>query len=127
MLINVGLTFVTALLTLYSMFRYTLQQNDFFRYLFTMHISFLMYCLVALILIIYIANTLTNEVWNKSNLFSGLVGNLLTVALIFQSKHIAWIAQDITNSCNDTDVVLSVCIKIPILLKLLCKCLQMTT
>lgn len=62
MMINVGLTFITALLTLYSMFRYTLQQNDFFLHLFRMHVSFLVYCLIALILIIYISNALTNEV-----------------------------------------------------------------
>lgn len=61
-MLNVGLTFATVLFTMYSMFQFIIQQDEYFKKLFLLHIMWCIYYLFFFIVVIHSSNTLTIEV-----------------------------------------------------------------
>lgn len=59
---NTAITFVFSVLTFYSFYRYTFQQNDFFKELSWMHLQWEIIFLASTLTAIYAANRVSNEV-----------------------------------------------------------------
>lgn len=109
MMHSAGLTFTSILFTLYSLLQYFSQKADIFKYLFLLHVYWFIFHLSSIIVVICFSNTLSSEVW--TTLFCILlIKNIWFFYFdLLKSKHIAWIAHDISNSCDDPNIVLSVC------------------
>lgn len=111
MMLSAELTFTTTLFGLYSLFQYINQQNEFFRNYFLIHLYWFFYYLLFMFLTIHSSNMLTKEVNDFINVRKSVpsIYNGKTFDS-FQGKCIAWTAQDISNHCNDTNLIQSVCI-----------------
>lgn len=126
MMLNTGLTFITTLFTLYSIFQYFIQKVDSFKSIFLLHVHWFIYYSLTMIVHIYSANKLKSEVcelWTfnhslqliqrtktRSDQMLVLLNekSIIDFNYFVKGKRIAWIAHDISNCCDDPNVVLAV-------------------
>lgn len=62
MMFNTASAFIFSVFTLYTFYRYILQQNQFFKELALLHFMWQIYYLSNALIVIYISNRVTNEV-----------------------------------------------------------------
>lgn len=61
-MINTSVTFVQAVFTLYTFYRYVFQRNDHFRDLFWAYFEWEFFYLASMLIIVYTTSSLTAEV-----------------------------------------------------------------
>lgn len=108
---NIGNTFIFSVLTLYTFYRYILQQNELYRDLSYSHFHWQIFYFFYAFILIYAGSTVTSKViYYFIQIYLKLSRFLYSFSLkIFrQGKKTAKLLHDMINECNDTEITLSV-------------------
>lgn len=112
-MIVAAFTLTISVLFFYSFYRSVVQQNEDFRQFVWDHAQLLTYYLTLILIVIYNANRVTNEVnWPSCEFLNceskWHIQSYQFICFYTQGKRTAHIAYDQINCCNDRDVSISV-------------------